>query len=327
MNPGTFAGVGTGANAGAISRYTQSPIITSSRVLAIPDACKRIEALLVGGGGGGHGVSGAGGGGGFGGCAIMEIPAIAGPMSVVIGAGGTANNSGSPTYIEIRGTRYAEVGGGGGGNGANGRSGGGGAGTGNVSAAGVGGSPPLGNLIWSGYPQTSSSIRAIADTNTGVPFVPAGAGFPAYNVGGLGGTVYPGQNGSFGGGGGGGLYGGAIPGLGGGGGGGPTGGSIPTAGSFGGGGGGANSGGVSGVAGGSLTTLSVWGLTGFANGTGAANVGGGGGGLLGAGANAVAGTSGGNGGDGGGGGGGTGSSFTTAAGIGGNGLAIIRFFF
>jgi len=147
MNPGTFTGLSVGAAGQSISRYTQSPTITSSRTIAVPEGVKRIEALLCGGGGGGGLASQNGGGGGFGGLAIIEIPVTGSPLQVVIGAGGAAGTGteptnggdGSPTYIVSAGTRYAEVGGGGGGGGVvngastpgwpgNGRSGGGGGG-------------------------------------------------------------------------------------------------------------------------------------------------------------------------------------------------------
>ena len=53
MNPGTFQGAGTGALGGSITRYTQTPVITTSQTIPLPNGVQRIEALLVGGGGGG----------------------------------------------------------------------------------------------------------------------------------------------------------------------------------------------------------------------------------------------------------------------------------
>jgi len=76
MNFGTFQGAGTGALGGSITRYTQTPTITTSQTIPVPNGVQRIEALLVGGGGGGGNAPGAavGGGGGFGGAAVIEIP-------------------------------------------------------------------------------------------------------------------------------------------------------------------------------------------------------------------------------------------------------------
>lgn len=167
MNFGTFAGPGTGVPYGSISRYIQTPTITSSRTIAVPPGTQRIEALLVGGGGAG-GASGGdtgGGGGGFGGAAIIEIPITGQPLQVIIGAGGASTHlPGSSTSVTSAGTLYAEVGGGGGGGGGaggaadNGRSGGGGGGGGDAALNGAnGGSPPIGNLLWSIYPQSTEA--------------------------------------------------------------------------------------------------------------------------------------------------------------------------
>lgn len=314
MNPGTFQGVGTGAFGGGITRYVQTPAITTSQTIPVPVGTKRIEALLVGGGGGGGY-----GGGGFGGAAVIEVPVTGQPLQVVIGAGGAANTDGSPTHITSAGTRYAEVGGGGaGGDSTNstGRSGGGGGGGGSSSQTGKnGGCPPIGNVLWFPYPSTTENLV----TASTVGFAPTGAG--------VGGLFAP-QNGSLGGGGAGGVG---------------TAGGTPTAGAYGG-GGGANAGGSGGGAngnlgggggganqnnggtGGSLTSISIWGYTGFAGGSpwfGIPAPGGGGGGFLSAGSSPASSTLGGAGGDGGGGGGG--ASFTPGAG--GNGMAVLRFYF
>jgi hypothetical protein len=172
MNPGTYAGAATGAFGGSITRYIQTPIILSSRTVAVPEGVKRIEALLVGGGGGGGYFTG----GGFGGAAIIQVPVTGSSLQVVIGAGGTGTtgngNDGSPTYIVSANTRYAEVGGGGGGGNStttpapSGRSGGGGGGgygdgSGTV-VGGPGGGPPIGNLLWTAYPQSGSSSYVLA---------------------------------------------------------------------------------------------------------------------------------------------------------------------
>ena len=331
MNFGTFAGPGTGVPYGSISRYIQTPVITTSQTIAVPPGTQRIEALLVGGGGSGvQAVSNyRAGGGGFGGAAIIEIPITGSPLQIVIGAGGSqgdasTNTAGSPTYVVSAGTRYAEVGGGGAGlynnytqlpdfkgNGRSGGGGGGGAGesTSTTQNAGNGGSPPIGNLLWSIYPQSPALYGTSVNNGSSVPSVGSGAG-------GNGAHKYQGSNGSFGGGGGGGTLGG-IAGYGGGG----AASSSSFPGSYGGGSGPE-------VNGGSLTAVTVWGFTGRAGGTGATACGGGGGGLFGAGSNAVANTSAGNGGLGGGGGGGTELAFTgaTAAGNGGSGAAVIRFY-
>lgn len=323
MNFGTFAGPGTGVPAGSISRYIQTPTITSSQTIAVPPGTQRIEALLCGGGGSGGGF--AGGGGGFGGAAIMEIPITGSPLQVVIGAGGVSSNNGSPTYIVSAGTRYAEVGGGGGGGAQNtiagsGRSGGGGGG-GSTQAgfgfvAGTGGCPPIGNMLWCIYPTSGP--------NTRVDITGSGGAYSFYATAGCGMRSdgrNPGLDGSFGGGGGGGQF-NIGAGAGGGGGGGNSSGlgAGGTAGNFGGGGGGDNN--ATGSAGGSLTSAtSVWGYSGFTNGIGANNCGGGGGGLLSAGSNGNS-SIGGDGGNGGGGGGGG----SGGGGAGGNGFAAIRFY-
>lgn len=333
MNPGTFQGAGTGSPLGTISRYIQTPTISTSQTIAVPPGTQRIEALLCGGGGGGG--SGPGGGGGFGGCAIIEVPVTGQPLQIVIGAGGASNTAGSPTYIVSAGTRYAEVGGGGYGSpssfaGGSGRSGGGGGGDSFGYGGGNGGAPPIGKLLWSIYPQFGAGggsndayypTMSYYESTTPQYFTwtraaPSGAGIGGGN------NVYTaygcyGLNGSFGGGGGGagvqhwnGAGFAGTPGYGGGGArysGGGTGGSY-------GGGGGYQ------AAGGSLTAVTIWGYTGFAGGTAAGNGGGGGGGMLGAGANSgsSAGANGGNGGGGGGGG--------SPGGTGGNGFAAIRFY-
>ena len=223
MNPGTFQGAGNGTTAGTISRYTQTPIITTSQTIPVPSGVKRIEALLVGGGGAGggspEGYANCCGGGGFGGAAIIEIPVTGSPLVVTIGAGGTINtdnygNNGSPTQVVSAGTMYAEVGGGGGGGGYTygytqyapgrpGRSGGGGGGgtadsAGYSSLGGQGGSPPIGNLLWSIYPQEAGATRITVTGPTqlvgafggGLPNYPNGNPFFPFNgsfgVGGAG---------------------------------------------------------------------------------------------------------------------------------------------
>jgi len=329
MNPGVFPGAGQGVIVGSISRYIQTPTITTSQTINVPPGTQRIEALLCGGGGGGSA-----GAGGFGGCAIIEVPVTGYPLQVVIGAGGAANTNGSPTYIVSVGTRYAEGGGGGKGSDAStvgtGRSGGGGGGDYyGYTGGGNGGSPPIGKLLWSIYPtnggcQTSqSTYPPTSSYYDGTTYInhncvaPAGAGIGGGNF------VFTasgcnGLNGSMGGGGGGagvqhfngaGFVG--SPGYGGGGG-------FYNAGS---GTGSYGGGSARGAAGGSLTAVTIWGYTGFAGGTGSGNTGGGGGGMLAVGGNGN-GTNSGNGGNGGGGGGGGGSS----GGSGGNGFAAIRFY-
>lgn len=342
MNPGTFAGPGTGVPYGSISRYIQTPTITSSRIIAVPPGTQRIEALLCGGGGSGSGnlpaVTSYGVGGGFGGCAVVEIPITGSPLQVVIGAGGASvgsnqnGNAGSPTYIVSAGTRYGEVGGGGaGGNNltiTSGRSGGGGGGY-----LGNGGGPPLGKLLWTCYPQQQNASNAIEVWSV------AGASYGGGPANGVHGSSAPltgggpasvnGGSGSFGAGGGSGgvasdgtntYYG--IPGYG-------AGGTFGVYGTNGngwhngvyGGGGTSDSAGNAG-SGGSLTAVSIWGYTGFAGGTATGQGCGGGGGMLGAGGS-VAANIGGNGGNGGGGGGG---GYNNTSGAGGNGFAAIRFY-
>ena len=87
MNPGTFQGAGTGALGGSITRYTQTPTISTSQTISLPNGVQRIEALLVGGGGSGAS-STIDGAGGFGGAAIIEIPVTGSSLNVVVGAGG-----------------------------------------------------------------------------------------------------------------------------------------------------------------------------------------------------------------------------------------------
>lgn len=318
MNPGTFAGPGAGVPIGSISRYIQTPLITTSQTIAVPPGTQRIEALLVGGGGSGQGYNGlAGGGGGFGGAAIIEVPITGQPLQVTIGAGGVANTAndnnntaGSPTYVVSAGTRYAEVGGGGQGQasvisaayyvGGTGRSGGSGGGLNPFSGGynlgsrgGMGGGPPIGKLLWSIYPQTSSSSVAQTSTSTNyaIPIAPS--------IAGLGGQPYGGGfPGSLGGGGGGAYFAPPAPG----GGGGQYNGTATLGG-----------GSLYGTTGGSLTSVTIWGYTGYAGG---AN--GGGGGLFGAGSGVTGGL--------GGGGGGGGSGTALDAGNGGAGAAVIRFY-
>jgi hypothetical protein len=340
MNPGTFTGLSVGAAGQSITRYTQTPIILSSRTVAVPEGVKRIEALLCGGGGGG-GLANNGGGGGFGGLAIIEVPVTGSPLQVVIGAGGAAGTStqptsggdGSPTYVISAGTRYAEVGGGGGGAGyiynygtpgwpGNGRSGGGGGGASNgngyYSNGGDGGPAPIGNILWTWAPNT---LRKLAGSTSGgyryhyqIPEfassisgaaryvqTTAGAGTPNSTTLGMGG------DGALGGGGGG-AY--VNPGCGGGNGN-P---SIP---------GGAGALGNSGTAGGSMASVTIWGITGKAGGASYDSNGGGGGGMLSAGTTYNWWAGGGSGGLGGGGGAGA----ITEPGSGGAGFAVIRFYF
>ncbi len=349
MNPSAFPGPGSGVIAGTISRYIQTPVIYTSRTIAVPPGTQRIEALLVGGGGAG---TREGAAGGFGGAAIIEIPVTGSPLQVVIGAGGTGTNStstntaGSPTYVVSAGTRYAEVGGGGcgvsgnntigvAGSRFNGRSGGGGGGGQYVAVstfdqsnyAGSGGAPPIGNLLWSIYPAGSSQYITPNSQSPSNPYVPVYApGIGGFNTDPSGSSrgFGMGANGIFGGGGGGGNgtagFTSVTPGYGGGGSG--NNGSTYTGqnGNFGGGGGGSNAGGANG---GSLTSVSIWGFTGGAGGTGnASGGGGGGGGLFGDGTSANSGL----GRDGGLGGGGGGGGNSNTSGSGGAGAAVIRFY-
>lgn len=344
MNPGTFQGAGTGTTAGGVTRYVQTSTITTSQTITPPSGTLRIEALLVGGGGGG-GTDPSRAGGGFGGAAIIEIPVTGSPLQVVVGAGGSANTDGSPTYVVSAGTRYAEVGGGGGGQSSVspsapaaakicagfGRSGGGGGGSPNNGFQGAPGGPaPIGNILWSIYPQsTSRGFQTDADNNVQLSLLnstqntsvnadllqwgPASVGVGGFmSASALRSTS--GIDGSLGGGGGGGGY-GCQGGYGGGG-------AVLGSGNFGGGGG------QDGGSGGSLTSVSIWGYTGRAGGAagGDFNYGGGGGGLLGAGAAGATGTGGGAGGNGGGGGGG-GRVSPNVGGTGGNGFAALRFYF
>lgn len=358
MNPGTFQGAGTGALGGSITRYTQTPTITTSQTIPVPNGVQRIEALLIGGGGSGgyYNFNTAAGGGGFGGGAIIEIPVTGQPLQVVIGAGGAAvtggapGNNGSPTYVVSAGTRYAEVGGGGGGgSGASGaadaakggRSGGGGGGGGYEWYMGApGGQAPIGNVLWSIYPQTNlDSARPdqslAVSANTVAPWVTLNSATSGQGAFGLyvNGTwkAVSGGSGSLGGGGGGGhgAYGSnglsASDGGYGGGGGGGFNGAAPGNGTWGGGGGNGRSTQVGGT-GGSLASVSIWGYTGFAGATPTGIGGGGGGGMLSAGTNS-GGNNGGNGGNGGGGGGGAGWVSSLTSGAGGNGMAVIRFYF
>ena len=107
MNPGVFQGAGQGVVAGTITRYIQTPPITSSQTVAVPPGTQRIEALVVGGGGAGG--TSLGGGGGFGGAAIFDIPITGQSLQVIVGAGGTAQyaapnglgGNGSPTTIPV----------------------------------------------------------------------------------------------------------------------------------------------------------------------------------------------------------------------------------
>ena len=350
MNPGTFQGAGTGALGGSITRYTQTPTITTSQTIPVPNGVQRIEALLVGGGGAGYGGATGdghmGSGGGFGGLYVLEIPVTGSPLQVVIGAGGVASSlrstvgtAGSPTYVVSAGTRYAEVGGGGAGavndftaNSAGmGRSGGGGGGASAQFVGQDGGGPPIGRILFCAYPQQAPyHYREQTGAGTTNSYYTSGRG------GYLGSTGFGGING--GGGGGGGsvastqTYAGGNGGPGGGGAGGSfNSNSFAGAGGMGGGGGavgGTTSGGTG--SGGSLASVSIWGYTGFAGGTqstGAQQGGGGGGGLLSAGA-ANSGAAGGNGGNGGGGGGGAYNATSgNLPGNGGNGCAVIRFYF
>jgi len=340
MNPGTFTGLSVGAAGQSISRYTQSPTITSSRTIAVPEGVKRIEALLCGGGGGGGLAGQNGGGGGFGGLAIIEIPVTGSPLQVVIGAGGAAGTNteptnggdGSPTYIVSAGTRYAEVGGGGGGGGVvngastpgwpgNGRSGGGGGGASQnssyISNGGDGGPAPIGNILWTWAPNTLRKqlgsmisprfpyqiavFTTTAEGATRYVQTTAGAGSPTEN------SIAMGGDGALGGGGGGAF---SNPGCGGGNGT-P---SIP-------GGGGAL--GRSGSAGGSMASVTIWGITGKAGGASFDGNGGGGGGMLEPGTLDNWWAGGGSGGLGGGGGAGG----VSRCGSGGAGFAVIRFYF
>jgi hypothetical protein len=280
MNPGTYAGVGSGASGDTITGFQQSHIIKTSQSITAPAGTKRIEALIAGGGGSGGGNTG---GGGFGGLAVMGIPVTGRPYDIVVGAGGINSAPGNPSQVWSAGMMYAEVGGGGGhgaGEAKNGRSGGSGSGSGSQNFGGHGGAPPFGELLWY-YAPTYSNITW-QPRNTAYPETVYGtnnAGFGAYYNGNSGTYALQAIRGSLGGGGGGGSA--AIgPAYGGGGGGGePTYGG--TAGNLGGGGGSMSNGGV--YAGGSLTTVSIWGITGKANGNGANGGAGGGGGLLGAG--------------------------------------------
>lgn len=362
MNPGTFVGAGSGATGGAISRYVQTPTISTSQIVPVPSGVQRIEALLVGGGGGGT----YGNGGGFGGAAIIEIPVTGSPLSVVVGAGGVPGARGGTTKVYSAGTLYGAVGGGGGANGSSyyryvpaGKLGGGGAGATMGYISGMGGLPPIGKLIWTCYPGDSAENVYVNNGLDGHGIfaysssqyapgnvyysatVPTGAGQGSrywYSNASNQGVVMTPTAGSFGGGGGGGTY--AVrPSYGGGGGDGGSG-------VFGGGGSGrayqwdANY--QSGGSGGSLTAMEpVWGYTGKAGGSGLSyysSAGGGGGGLLSAGSNY--GTygynsstetyyaTGGNGGNGGGGGGGGIVTGTLGGyGSGGDGFAAIRFYF
>ena len=307
MNPGTFQGPGTGALGGSITRYSQTPLITTSQTIPVPNGVQRIEALLVGGGGSGASLGNSGsGGGGFGGAAVIEIPATGSPLQVVIGAGGASPYAdGSPTYISSAGTIYGLVGGGGGGNGmdgggnatfgGSGRAGGGGGGTDSTGFGGWGGAPPIGNILWTTSTQIGRySISATASTGI---WATAGCGQGQW------GNRSRQTSGSFGGGAGGASNITAYDG------GGAASGFVGILGS----------GGGYGQNGGSMSSISIWGYTGRAAGTQA----GGGGGLFGVGGDGFAPN--GQGGNGGlGGGGGTGYNI---GGTGGNGAAVIRFYF
>lgn len=289
MNPGTYQGAGSGASGDGITGFQQSHIITTSQAITPPAGTKRIEALMAGGGGG---ANANGGGGGFGGLAVMGIPVTGRPLDVVVGAGGTGGNPGSPTQVWSAGMLYAEVGGGGGTNfnqynsatydNRNGRSGGSGAGANNQYFGGHGGTPPIGELLWY-YAPAMASVSWL-QRNTNYPeglYGTSNAGWGAYFN-----TNYTTYNlaatrGSLGGGGGGGS--GPNPPTYGGGGGGSDSQSYGITGGLLGGGGGGRGGDAAMAAGGSLTSINIWGITGKANGNGQSGGAGGGGGLLGAG--------------------------------------------
>lgn len=351
MNPGVFPGAGQGVIVGSISRYIQTPTITTSQTINVPSGTQRIEALLVGGGGGGaYGSAFGSGGGGFGGAAIIEVPITGYSLQVVIGAGGAGGttdamkNNGSPTYVISAGVRYAEVGGGGAGINCqstvyvagSGRSGGSGGACGGYNlgaspfraAGGYGGAAPIGKIIWSIYPQIfGNSANETADF---IIYASSGNVYQYNGTGPSAGGSYGinAQNGQLGAGGGGG-YNSTLPAYGGGGGG-FTG--AARAGSFGGGAGANGTVAVAGASGGSLTSVSIWGYTGGAGGTSGAssvgNSGGGGGGLFANGNNGAAASIGGAGGLGGGGGGAGGHDGAVgyAGGAGGAGAAVIRFY-
>jgi len=87
----------------------------------VPTGVTKITVTLVGGGGGGGTSSGddsgwSGGGGGSGGVykATYTVPANA-VLSISVGAGGSAKNSGGPSSLYVNGTKYASVVGGSGG--------------------------------------------------------------------------------------------------------------------------------------------------------------------------------------------------------------------
>lgn len=284
---------------GEITRYEQTPIITASRSVDVPPGCKRVEALLCGGGGGGFN-STQQCGGGFGGLQIFVIPQTGKPLEIVIGAGGASATRGGTTSVSSGGAMLAATGGGGAGDGdgpisntaSNGLFGGCGGGTTAIGsrAAGSGGSPHPNQPIWSAL-DAAPAFTAGNNTATNA-FLPPGSGSN---------NTICGQKGLLGGGSGGGsssAYAGRA---------GPGGGSgdtNTTDATYGG-------GGSESCRGGGLTAVSVWGLTGFAA---SATNGHGGGGMLAASTDK-------HGGNGGGGGG------SQGAGTGGNGFAVLRFYF
>ena len=353
MNVGNFPGASSGVSAGSISRYIQTPVIFSSRTIAVPPGTQRIEALLVGGGGGGGNNAslqwGGGGGGGFGGAAVIEIPITGTGLVVIIGAGGVTDTKGGSTSITSAGTIYALVGGGSAGahanaNGPSGVSGasaggGGGGGGGNQGFGGPGGGPPIGKLLWSIYPQTGNPHAYSASTGNyyNANSLQGAGGWAGTVAQGVSSTYYEGKIGCLGAGGGGGggssvaqtnynWFGGlGAPGGGGGGVYQSSGWGRAGDGYYGGGGGGGGYGG----SGGSLTSVSIWGFTGYSGGIlTTSGGGGGGGGLFGAGVGTNNVLIGGVGGLGGGGGGGGINNTATLnnGGVGGNGAAVIRFY-
>jgi hypothetical protein len=118
----------------------------------VPEGQYTINYLMVAGGGGAAditGVQGSGqGGGGAGGLTTGNITALPSTVyTIVIGAGGSPQNTGTNSYISGVQTVY----GGGGGNGGAGGSGGGGVGSqlgGGVVAAGQGNAGGNGNAFW-----------------------------------------------------------------------------------------------------------------------------------------------------------------------------------
>ena len=231
--------------------YTVHTFTSGTSTFTTTGTISSLEYLVVGGGGG---TSGEGGGGGAGGYQTGTLTNIAGPITVVVGAGGAGSGSYSPPTGNGRNSVFSSItslggGSGGSGNGADERVGGSGGGhSGNTNTAATGAAGTAGQ----GYAGGGATLT---------PNYAAGGGGGA---GGVGSTANgaPGGNGGVGlssaisgttvfyaGGGGGGIRGGTVgTGGNGGGGNGSNGTTAPTSGTpntGGGGGGGAWSNGVS----------------------------------------------------------------------------------